>query len=116
MINHYDLAPSTKPAKVSMNMFSCRPRNLFQRQSKQVFPVQIMERHPFTPQTFVPLGLSKEDRSTAYLVIVAPTLPATSRTKADGLDPPYPSPAPRRKRSLKERLLGARPNPFTNDY
>ena len=116
MLNHYPLARSKKAAKVSMNMFVCKPRALKQRQGKEVFPVEILERHPFTPQTFVPLGLSAEDRMTYYLVIVAPTLPNRSWGERDDRQPPYPIPEPRARRSLKDRLLGARPNLFTNDY
>jgi len=97
-------------------MFVCKPRQLEQREGKEVFPVKILERHPFTPQTFVPMGLGKEDRGTCYLVVVAPTLPLNSRGKNGSIDPAYPLPPPRRKRSLKERLLGTRPNPFTNDH
>ncbi|KAI0144142.1 hypothetical protein F4776DRAFT_461445 [Hypoxylon sp. NC0597] len=44
-----------------------------------LFQVQILERHPYTTQTFIPLGASS---TTRYLVIVAPTLP------------PSPSPSP----------------------
>ena len=36
-----------------------------------------MERHPYTTQTFTPLGLSPDDTETSYLVVVAPTDPAT---------------------------------------
>ncbi|KAK6443055.1 hypothetical protein LTR95_000770 [Oleoguttula sp. CCFEE 5521] len=118
MLNYYHLASSQKPARPVVNMFICKPRKLRELSSAQsVFPVEILERHPFTPQTFVPMGLDETSKSTAYLVIVAPTLPLSPRSRgAAGLSPPYPAPAPRRKRSLKERLLGARPNPFTNDY
>lgn len=118
MANHYDRAASRKAAKVAMNMFVCKPRTLSKRKSdgRAVFKVGILERHPFTPQTFVPMGLGKEDERTNYLVIVAPTLPAKARGEAERPDKAYPVDAPRRKRSLKERLLGARPNPFTNDH
>ncbi|PPJ57652.1 hypothetical protein CBER1_00101 [Cercospora berteroae] len=118
MANHYDRAASRKAAKVAMNMFVCKPRTLSKRKSdgKEVFKVGIVERHPYTPQTFVPLGLGKEDKRTKYLVIVAPTLPAKARSDAEQPDKAYPVDAPRRKRSLKERLLGARPDPFTNDH
>ncbi|KLU86820.1 ureidoglycolate hydrolase [Magnaporthiopsis poae ATCC 64411] len=37
-----------------------------------VFPVLILERHPFTTQTFVPM--SRDGADTRYLVIVAPSL------------------------------------------
>lgn len=114
----YERGQSGKPARVAMNMFVCKPRQLERRNGKEVFPVKILERHPFTPQTFVPLGLGKEETSTCYLVLVAPTLPLQSRKESsdEDLQPPYPVPPPRRKRSLKERLLGTRPNPFTNDF
>ncbi|MCJ1345906.1 Ureidoglycolate lyase [Peltigera leucophlebia] len=39
-----------------------------------VFPIQVLERHCYTTQTFIPLGLSA-DSPTRYLVVVAPTLP-----------------------------------------
>ncbi|KAM3422104.1 hypothetical protein BST61_g2478 [Cercospora zeina] len=118
MKNHYDRAASRKAGKVVMNMFVCRPRTLSRRKSdgKEVFTVGILERHPYTPQTFVPMGLGKYDEGIRYLVIVAPTLPARARVEGETPDKAYPVDAPRRRRSLKERLLGARQNPFTNDY
>lgn len=116
MDNHYHLSASKKAAKVVMNMFVCKPRDLKEEGGKQVFPVEILERHPFTPQTFVPTGLSAEDTKTCYLVIVAPTLPNRAWDNAADRNQPYPTPEPRRKRSLAQRLLGARPNPFTNDF
>ena len=117
MRNWYSLSQSRKPAEVAMNMFVSQPRKLEHKQGKEVFTVKIMERHPFTPQTFVPLGLAK-DCKTRYMVVVAPTLPLRSRETGteETLQPAYPLPPPRRKRSLRERLLGARPNPFTNDF
>ncbi len=51
-------------------MFVCAPRKLVDRK----FKVEILERHPFTSQTFCPLGVSP-DAETKYLVIVAPSLP-----------------------------------------
>lgn len=116
MNNHYALSQSKKPASPVVNMFVCKPRSLEQQSGRGVFPVKILERHPFTPQTFVPMGLDPNDKETAYLVIVAPTLPLTQRAREEGLVPPYPPAAPKRKLSLRERLLGSRPNPFTNDY
>lgn len=116
MNNHYALSQSKKPASPAVNMFVCKPRALMQEHGKGVFPVRILERHPFTPQTFIPMGLDPSDKETAYLVIVAPTLPLSQRTREEGLLPPYPTEQPKRKLSLRERLLGSRPNPFTNDY
>lgn len=123
--NHYHLGTSGKPARVGVSMFVCQPRHLTHNPNPAhppVFPVRILERHPFTPQTFIPMGLARADPSTRYLVIVAPTLPLSStrhrarEAAARPLEPAYPLPPPQRKRSLKERLLGARPNPFTNDH
>lgn len=74
--NHYARAPSKTPAKAVVNMFVCQPRKLLSKNGRHYFPVQILERHPFTPQTFVPLGVSADDKDTRYLVIVAPTLPS----------------------------------------
>lgn len=63
-----------------MSMFSCFPRNLSgigvgSSSSGMVFSVEILERHPFTTQTFCPLGLAGGGSSTVFLVIVAPSLP-----------------------------------------
>lgn len=116
MNNHYALSHSKKPAAPVVNMFVCKPRTLEQQNGQGIFPVKILERHPFTPQTFVPMGLDPSDKETAYLVIVAPTLPLSQRAREEGLEPPYPASPPKRKRSLRERLLGSRPNPFTNDH
>ncbi|KFY83559.1 hypothetical protein V500_10035, partial [Pseudogymnoascus sp. VKM F-4518 (FW-2643)] len=56
-------------------MFVCAPRPLQPSSSgAPTFPVEIMERHPFTTQSFIPLGLSASDPQTRYLVIVAPNL------------------------------------------
>ena len=41
-----------------------------------VFPIQVLERHCYTTQTFIPLGLSADSPS-RYLIVVAPTLPHT---------------------------------------
>ncbi|KAI0842534.1 hypothetical protein F5Y06DRAFT_306072 [Hypoxylon sp. FL0890] len=42
------------------------------------FPLLILERHPYTTQTFIPLGASAR---THYLVIVAPSLPPDTADK-----------------------------------
>lgn len=114
--SHYGLAPSRKPAKSVINMFVCSPRKLLRKNGAEHFPVQILERHPFTPQTFVPLGVSASDPDVRYLVIVAPTLTVRARDTVSSATPPYPTPVPQRRKSLAESLLGGRPNPFTNDF
>jgi ureidoglycolate lyase len=96
LINNYpSQCPSNQPSEARMSMFSCFPRTLRAVTStgegkvggaqKVVFDVGILERHPYTSQTFSPLGLSSDDKSAYYLVIVAPTLlgqTATARTEA----------------------------------
>lgn len=78
--NFYPRAPSKIAAKPAMNMFVCSPRKLrpsHTSSEEKMFEVKILERHPYTPQTFVPLGLAASS-STRYLVIVAPTLPSAN--------------------------------------
>jgi ureidoglycolate lyase len=90
LTNHYGSASSKKAAKSVVNMFVCKPRKLRLRKAdsgiitdqvigtevEHVFDVSILERHPYTPQTFIPMGIAKDDVTTKYLVIVAPTLPS----------------------------------------
>lgn len=79
MVDLYDHVPSKIPGKAVMNMFVCAPRALSPSDNESFrgfFPVEILERHPFTTQTFIPLGISPKEMSDAsYLVIVAPSLP-----------------------------------------
>ena len=56
-----------------MSMFSCFPRK---KLNGNKFQIEILERHPFTTQTFCPFGLRAESTETYYLVIVAPSLTA----------------------------------------
>ncbi|KAL8714629.1 MAG: hypothetical protein Q9220_001577 [cf. Caloplaca sp. 1 TL-2023] len=86
-------APSRPPAKAVTNMFSCFPRplrrfeerkgeNLGKEKEKCIFDIKILERHPYTTQTFIPLtppppsSSPKPSTQTRYLIIVAPTLPS----------------------------------------
>lgn len=103
-----------------MSMFSCFPRRLRQKRSgegdnnnndvgkkgregrEHLFDVTILERHPFTTQTFIPLDLSSkrsihpyretEQLEPVYLVIVAPSLSGQSAPTDGGahslVDPP----------------------------
>lgn len=80
-------------------MFCCFPRKLRaiadsstgKGSEKEAFDVRILERHPFTNQTFVPVDLSSHSKvgdgedEPVYLVVVAPTLKggvATARNAA----------------------------------
>ncbi|KAF2198571.1 hypothetical protein GQ43DRAFT_378310 [Delitschia confertaspora ATCC 74209] len=139
LTNLYSLAPSKKPARAVMNMFVCSPRDLRPHEpsssmpsswgdidldasdddndgGRRLFDVRILERHPFTTQTFIPLGLGQNDKHTQYLVIVAPTLPASAVKKGRDRPPPYPTPGLKRKSksSYREIFARARPSPFTN--
>ncbi|EKG10727.1 Ureidoglycolate hydrolase [Macrophomina phaseolina MS6] len=116
MTNFYHMAASRKPGRAVMNMFVCSPRKL--RSSgpadPQMFDISILERHPFTSQTFIPMGLSASDASTQYLVIVAPTLPVSTKHQQKR-PPPFPAPEPRKRRSIRGIFSRARPSPFDNE-
>ena len=107
----YHLSRSQRRARSVVNLIVHKPPTL--EHGTTTVPVTVMERRPFTPQTFVPMAAEKETR---YLVVVAPTLPLSSQRNTRDLHPAYPVNRPRRKRGVRERLLGARPNPFTNDF
>lgn len=122
-----------------MNMFVCAPRNLRPHEPSQSLPsswgdldldddedgngdyerqlldIGILERHPFTTQTFIPMGLSPSERHTQYLVIVAPTLPASASKRHTGRPPPYPTPKIERKKSIKDIFARARPSPYSTE-
>ncbi|GKZ24807.1 hypothetical protein AbraIFM66951_003230 [Aspergillus brasiliensis] len=93
MTDTYSTAPSGQPSSARMTMFSCFPRKLrhVARQNVNVFDVRILERHPYTTQTFTPIDLSSQPKTTRgaggelveepfYLVIVAPSLKGTTAT------------------------------------
>ncbi|EGX47639.1 hypothetical protein AOL_s00083g147 [Orbilia oligospora ATCC 24927] len=82
-------APSGKSASGRLNLFVCNPRKL--GDNGRTFTVHILERHPYTTQTFIPIGLDKSDPARKYLVIVAPTLDlASDGVKHASRPPPYP--------------------------
>ncbi|KIW21302.1 hypothetical protein PV08_01882 [Exophiala spinifera] len=86
---------ATTRSKPQMSMFSCFPRNLSgvgidTSRRNLAFKVSILERHPYTTQTFSPLGLSAADEeSTVFLVIVAPSLssPAAAKSSSSSSNP-----------------------------
>ncbi|QIX00552.1 hypothetical protein AMS68_006069 [Peltaster fructicola] len=107
LVSSYSSARSAKPASPKVSMFSCRPRALRRTpHGQQFFNVKILERHPFTPQTFIPTGLAADDRDTAYLVIVAPTL---SLAHDVALEEEFHD--AHRSPTLVQRLLGSTPIP-----
>jgi ureidoglycolate lyase len=116
--NYYHLALSRKPSRVSVSMFICSPRNLRQGGDESLLDIKVLERHPYTTQTFVPLGLRQDSLEAKYLVIVAPTLPASvSRSRKDILTRPKPYPTPETKGSGQRSKIfaQARPSPFDNE-
>ncbi|KAI1778141.1 ureidoglycolate hydrolase [Hypoxylon cercidicola] len=73
----YAQAASARPSSPRTTMFVCGARTLSPSSSSAspqdgggLFEVEILERHPFTTQTFVPLAAKER-----YLVVVAPSLP-----------------------------------------
>ncbi|KAI8966525.1 ureidoglycolate hydrolase [Daldinia sp. FL1419] len=96
----YAQAPSGKRSTPRSTMFVCGARELDAEEgsasvaeggnagggnSGGLFTVQVLERHPYTTQTFIPLSSSSSSSSSSspsspiqYLVIVAPTLAPTS--------------------------------------
>ena len=77
VINNYELAPTQKSATAKMAMFVCMSRALIPVSGQSglgCLEIKVLERHPYTTQTFLPLGLSSEDNKTAFVVVVAPTL------------------------------------------
>lgn len=89
MVNRYEHAPSGKPGAAVMNMFVCAARALKTTPAAvtRVFEVNILERHPFTTQTFSPLSTSGSrgpSSKEGYLVIVAPRLERPSALSSGG--------------------------------
>lgn len=118
----YAHAPSQRKAVPVMNLFVCRPRHLRTAKShrssfgmgpeatESLFDVKILERHPFTTQTFIPMGLCSAGQTTQYLVIVAPTIPGstpmvTASPESESLEMGPPS----RSQQLEKRQVALRP-------
>ncbi|KAK0644603.1 ureidoglycolate hydrolase-domain-containing protein [Cercophora newfieldiana] len=82
-IDLYAQAPSSTPSTAVASMFVCASRTLLpdpssSSSSSEIFPVTVLERHPYTTQTFIPLSASPAKR---YLVIVAPSLPPSEQDR-----------------------------------
>lgn len=78
LTNLYPSAPSGHPGVPSSSLFSCAAAAPApSRGSSLLLPIRILERHPFTTQTFIPLGAADSRRRYRYryLVVVAPSLP-----------------------------------------
>lgn len=91
MQDTYKNGTSGVPSATRMTMFCCFPRQLrtitqSNKPEKEAFDVRILERHPYTHQTFIPTDLSSHSKvgngeeEPVFLVIVAPTLKAETTT------------------------------------
>lgn len=107
MVNRYDQAPSGVSGAVVMSMFVCaarklesqlpsKPGKISSSSSSSYFDVNILERHPYTTQTFTPLSTSGSKSSSAeqhrYLVIVAPNLKNASTSQSHRIEPSVSNP------------------------
>ena len=91
LVHRYMDSTRQTASKPAFSLFVCSPRQLDTLESHETVPsqrltqlqrrlkVSVMERHPFTTQTFIPLGLSSGDKDTAYLVVVAPTVAGSTK-------------------------------------
>ncbi|KAK1762355.1 ureidoglycolate hydrolase [Phialemonium atrogriseum] len=80
LTNLYPSAPSGHPGVPSSSLFSCAAAatpapSRGSSSSLVLLPIRILERHPFTSQTFIPLGAGHRHSRHRYLVVVAPSLP-----------------------------------------
>lgn len=73
IINNYSNCPSGKKATANWNIFRCKsPKHLINHgSSNSTYTSKVLERHPFSTQTFLPLG--QDLHKASYLVIVAKT-------------------------------------------
>ena len=61
--------------RAAITLFHCSPRSVsFLPNQHRAIDVAILERHPYTTQTFIPLGLDPDDSSTSFIVVVAPSI------------------------------------------
>lgn len=72
IVNKFKDCPSGKEASANWNIFRCSfPKKSIVTEGKNelVYMGKVLERHPFSTQTFIPMGLDLSKNS--YLVIVA---------------------------------------------
>jgi ureidoglycolate lyase len=81
LVDAYRQSTSARGSEPRVSIFVCSPRPIdLHGQISQA----VLERHPFTTQAFIPMGLSTEDAERrAFIVIVAPHIEA-SNSKAAG--------------------------------
>ncbi|WPK24364.1 hypothetical protein PUMCH_001635 [Australozyma saopauloensis] len=72
--NHFSKCKSGAPATPRWNIFRCSaPKHLINVKSgkTKTYTAKVLERHPYSTQTFIPMGQAREKDS--YVVIVAQT-------------------------------------------
>ncbi|ODQ80868.1 hypothetical protein BABINDRAFT_161062 [Babjeviella inositovora NRRL Y-12698] len=82
--NNYAQCPLGAPATANWNIFRCSPPNHlidFKSSTSGRYTCKVLERHPFSTQTFLPLG--RPAAGIAYLVIVARTDVSTGQRLPD---------------------------------
>ena len=83
--NEYRYASNVRDARPSISLFHCSPRTIVEskgNEPRDLLPLTVLERHPYTTQTFIPLGVPANDDSRSYLVVVARSK-ATTGSKHD---------------------------------
>ncbi|KAG7192979.1 Ureidoglycolate lyase [Scheffersomyces spartinae] len=83
IVNNYKEAPSGTPASANWNIFRCKaPVHLITKSnSTHQYTAKALERHPYSTQTFIPMG--QELSKISYIVIVAKSDPATPELLPD---------------------------------
>ncbi|EMG45165.1 DAL3 Ureidoglycolate lyase [Candida maltosa Xu316] len=73
IVNNYQNCQSGKKESANWNIFRCSaPKHLIEHgKSRDTYLSKVLERHPFSTQTFLPLG--QNAHKVSYLVIVAKT-------------------------------------------
>ena len=76
VVNNSSHAPSGKLATANWNIFRCTPPKKYivqKEHDQQVYTGRVLERHPYSTQTFVPMGRDAGEK--AFVVICAPNDP-----------------------------------------
>jgi ureidoglycolate lyase len=70
-INNYHLAPSDQPGRAVLSSSRNRPFPVFEeKDGRKCVDIRVLERHPYTTQSFMPMGGSAVEEKT-YVVVVA---------------------------------------------
>lgn len=84
VVNNFARSPSGVPPTANWNIFRCSaPKHLIRASSlsTSTYTAKVLERHPFSTQTFIPMGQDREKQS--YVVIVAQTDEKTAQKLPD---------------------------------